>query len=250
VRREETFSVVDHVVIDVELPAGSVLLRTGDVGRVTVSIDSSGADSFDLGQVGDNIGIRATRRGRSARIVVDAPTGTDVNVKGASVDISARGAFGALRIRSVSGEVVADDLVRADVSLASGDTRIDLVRHDATFNATSGDVAVRSVGGRLVATLTSGDLHADDVGSDVESQSASGDITIRHFGGSSATLRTVSGDIRLGLPSGIRVEPQISTLSGKVVLPQPAASTPDADRRPVRLRLNSVSGDIRIERAG
>jgi hypothetical protein len=58
----------------------------------------------------------------------------------------------------------------------------------------------------------------------------------------------VSGDIAIGLPGGIRVEPDISTLSGRTKLPSrpPAATT--EPRRPVRVRLRSVSGNITIER--
>ena len=178
------------------------------------------------------------------------PTGTDVNIKGASVDVSSQGALGTLRVRSVSGDVRADDLVRAEVSIASGDTRLELVRNDATVKATSGDVFVRAVGGRLIATLASGDIQADDVAGDAEVETASGDVTIRRCTGSAVTVRTVSGDIRLGLPAGIRVDPEISTMSGKVTLPEPPSTAADDQRRSVRIRLRSVSGDIRIERAG
>ena len=249
-RRDESFTVGQHVVLDVELAAGSILLRTGSAEIVSISIDASAAEGFDIGQIGDNITIRASRRGRSARVVAEVPTGTDVNIKGASVDVSSQGALGTLRVRSVSGDVRADDLVRAEVSIASGDTRLDLVRNDATVKATSGDVFVRAVGGRLIATLASGDIQADDVAGDAEVETASGDVTIRRCTGSAVTVRTVSGDIRLGLPPGIRVDPEISTMSGKVALPDPAPSSPAEQRRSVRVRLRSISGDIRIERAG
>ena len=152
-------------------------------------------------------------------------------------------------MRSASSDVEAEDLVRIDVSVASGDARIDLVRNDATFNATSGDVVVRSVGGRLSATLASGDLRIGDVGGDAEVGTASGDVVIGRCDGSSIAVRTLSGTIRLGLPTGIRVEPELSTMSGKVILPQPAAPSSTTDRRSVRVRLRSVSGDIRIDRA-
>jgi hypothetical protein len=250
VRRDEQFTVEQHVVVDVELPSGSILVRSGVVGTVTVSIESSAPDFVDIGQLGDNISVRAGRRSRSARIVVDAPTGSDVNVKGASVEVATRGALGALRVRSASGDIAAEGLVRAEVSLASGDARFELVRNDASFNSTSGDVVVRSIGGRLAATLTSGDLHIGDLAGDVEVQSASGDVTIRRCDGASLNIRTLSGDIRVGLPAGIRVDPEISTMSGRVSLPEPAESRPDAtaERRPVKVRLRTVSGDIRIER--
>jgi hypothetical protein len=249
VRRHEQFAVEQHAVVDIELPAGSILLRSGPSGIVTVSVDSSNADHLEIAGIGDTVSIRATRRGRSAKLAIDAPIGTDVNVKGASVDVQARGALGALRVRSASGDVVGDDVVRADISVASGDIRLDLIRSDATFKATSGDVRVSSIGGRLGATLASGDLQVEEVSGDADIETASGDVTIRRCLGGAVTVRTVSGDVRVGLPSGIRVEPEIRTMSGKVTLPDPAARQSGGERRPVRLRLRSVSGDIRIERA-
>jgi len=248
VRREETFPVSGQAVIDVELAAGSLLVRAGTTGSVAVSVEASDADRFDIGQLGDTIALRTPRRGRSARVVVDAPVGSHVTVKAASLDVSARGALGTLRIRSASGDLEADDLVRADVTLASGDCRVGLIRDDATFSTTSGDVAVRSVGGRLSVTAVSGDVSVDHVQGDVEAQSTSGDVTVRRCDGSAVSVRTVSGSIRLGLPSGIRVEPELATLSGRVTLPDPAAPASDAPRRTVRVRLRSVSGDLAIER--
>lgn len=248
-RRHEQFAVEQHAVVDIELPAGSILVRSGPSGAVTVSVDSSNADHLEIGSIGDTVSIRATRRGRSAKLAIDAPIGTDVNVKGASVDVQARGALGALRVRSASGDVIGDDVVRADVSVASGDIRVDLIRSDATFKATSGDVRVNAIGGRLGATLASGDLQIDEVSGDADVETASGDVTIRRCLGGAVTVRTVSGDVRVGLPSGIRVEPEIKTMSGKVTLPDPAQRKSDGERRPVRLRLRSVSGDIRVERA-
>jgi hypothetical protein len=249
VRREESFAVEGHVAISVEVPAGSLLLRAGAPGVVAVSIDSGGADAFEVSQLGDSIAIRSGRQGRSARMVIDAPVGSDADVKGASLDVSTRGPLGALRVRSASGDVLADDLVRVDLSLTSGDCRIDLVRDDATLNTTSGDVVVRAVGGRLVAALASGDVSAEHVEGDVDVKTASGDVRLRKCDGSAIAIRTVSGDIRVGLPSGIRVEPELSTLSGRVSLPQPAPSAPDAPRRTVKLRLRSISGNLTIERA-
>ena len=253
-RRDESFEVDQHVVIDIDLPAGNILVRAGASGVVSVAIDASTPESMEVAQIGDNITIRAGRRSRSARIAVDAPVGTDVTIKGASVDVAARGALGALRLRTASGDVSADDLVRADITLASGDARLDMVRHDAAITTTSGDITVGSVGGRLSVSLASGDLRAETVTGDVEVETASGDVTIQRCNGSAVAVRSVSGDVRLGLPSGIRVEPEISTMSGKVNLPDPAG--PDRSghaagtvRRPVRVRLRTVSGDIRIERA-
>jgi hypothetical protein len=249
VRRDQSFAVGQHAVIDLELPSGSVLVTVGQSGTVSLSIDGSTPDAFDISQVGDSIAIRAKRRGRSARLAIGVPVGTDVNVKGASVDVVARGALGGLRVRSASGGVQADDVVRADVALSSGDARFDVVRDGADFRATSGDISLGRVGGRLAASLSSGDIRIEELGGDGDFETSSGDVSVRRYAGSSVAVRTVSGDVRIGLPSGIRVEPEISTLSGKVSLPSPTADTANADRRTVKVRLRTVSGDIRIERA-
>jgi DUF4097 and DUF4098 domain-containing protein YvlB len=246
----ESYTVGQHVVVEIDLRAGSVLVTAASSGTVWVSVDGSTPDTLDITQLGDTIAIRATRRSRSARIAVDVPVGTDVTVKGASVDVVARGALGALRVRSASGDVRADDVVRADVTVASGDTRLEVVRDGADFRATSGDISVGRVGGRLAASLSSGDINIDELGGDGDVETASGDVTIQRYGGGSVAIRTVSGDVRVGLPAGIRVDPEISTLSGKVSLPAPADSPASGDRRPVKVRLRTVSGDIRIERAG
>jgi hypothetical protein len=254
VSHDQSFTVGQHAIVDIELPSGSVLVtadRSGAdrSGMVSLSIDGATPDAFDISQVGDSIAIRAKRRGRAARLAIDVPVGTDLNVKGASVDVVARGAIGALRVRSASGDVRVDDVVRADVALASGDTRLEIVRDGANFRATSGDVTLGRVDGRLTASLASGDIHVDELGGDGDFETASGDVSVRRYTGASVAVRTVSGDVRIGLPSGIRVEPEISTLSGKVSLPSPATSVATEERRPVKLRLRTVSGDIRIERA-
>jgi len=91
--------------------------------------------------------------------------------------------------------------------------------------------------------------YARDGSINVSNAPASGDVVVRQYAGASVAVRTVSGDVRLGLPSGIRVEPQISTLSGKVDLPAGTGELTTGERRVVRVRLRTVSGDIRIERA-
>ena len=252
-RHDQSFAVGPHVVLDIELHGGSVLLTAGQSGTVSVAVDGSTPDTLDITQIGDSIVIRATRRSRSARLVVDVPVGTDVSVKGASVDVVARGALGALRVRSASGDVRADDVVRADVTLASGDTRLEVVRDGADFRATSGDITLGSVGGHLSASLASGDIQVEELGGDGDVETSSGDVTIRRYSGASVAIRTVSGDVRVGLPSGIRVDPEISTMSGKVSLPTTpttlGAGASSVERRGVKVRLRTVSGDIRIERA-
>ncbi|MCU1393309.1 MAG: uncharacterized protein JWM34_1737 [Ilumatobacteraceae bacterium] len=249
-RRDERFSVEGHVAIEIDLASGNVTVQAGASGVVSISAEMNGSGDVDVSRMGDMINVRQSRKNRSGRVMIDAPVGTDVTVRGTSVQVSARGALGMLRTRMSSGGLEADDLVRLDTSLSSGHVRVGTVRDEALVSSSSGHIVIRSVGGRLEATSSSGDVRIDRASGDVEAGTASGSVAIDRCDGSTIAVRTVSGNIRVGLPSGIRVEPEISTMSGKVRLPDGSPAAVTGERRPVRLRLRSVSGDIRVERAG
>ncbi len=253
-RSELRFNVGERANVDVDVAAGTLELHVGPVGIICVSFDVANDDDLSITQIGDTVSIveksRWISRGRQSRIVVQVPHRSDLSVKAASLDVITRGPLGSVRCRSASGDVEVDVVDRIDVSTASGDVRVGTVNGNAGFNTTSGEIKVRALSGRLTAQLTSGDLAADVVGAGVQVGTASGDVRIGRCDGSDIQIKTVSGRIRLGLPAGIRVDPEIATMSGKVSLPKPAPSLiePSAERRSVRVRLRSVSGDIRIDR--
>jgi len=257
-RSEQQFAVGERSYLDVDVGAGSLQVQTGLTGAVKVTIESPRADEFDVTQIGDTVSIRENSRwrsgGRSVRIVVEVPVRTDLTVKAASGDVVLRGSFGGVRCRTASGDLQIDEVDRLEVSTASGDVRVVRINGDAGFSTASGDVTVNSLHGRLTASLASGDLTADVVGAGMDVGTASGDVTVDRCDGNDINVKTISGNIRLGLPAGIRVEPEISTMSGTVSLPGAAAAAAAGDatepRRTVRVRLRSVSGDIRIDRAG
>ncbi len=240
--------------LDLRVPSGTVEVRIGDAGHVLMSLDSPSADEFDVSALGDTIVVhypsRWTMRGRSCRLVMTVPAGSDVAVECASAEIRLAGPLGAVRARTASGNIDVGDTVRLEVSTASGDVTTGDVLSDARVTTISGDCAMRTIGGQLEATLTSGDLRVDRCAGDLHVATTSGSARVGHCGGSEVSMRSVSGDVRLGLPSGVRVSADISTVSGRATMPEPARSGDDGgERRHVRLRLKTISGDIRLERS-
>jgi DUF4097 and DUF4098 domain-containing protein YvlB len=218
-----------------------------------VSIAGDHTEDWELGQLGDVISLRPGWgwRSRSARVLVDAPTGTTIDVRTASADVSLTGSFGRVRVRSVSGDLRAQEVGELDATTASGDVSVDRVTADATASTVSGDIVCGAVAGRIVANTASGDLRVRQVGGDVRVGTTSGDVRIECCDGSDIAVKCVSGNVELGLPTGIRVEPDVSTMSGRVRTPTPApVTTPAGGRRLVHVNLRSVSGDITIDRAG
>jgi DUF4097 and DUF4098 domain-containing protein YvlB len=250
--RSERWEVGERPFLDVRVPVGTIEIYAADAGVVQLSIDAADADDFEIFRAGDRISVRHPSRwrmrGRSSRVVAQVPEGSDVEVNSTTGEVRLMGRLGVVRVHTASGGIELGDATRIEVTTASGQFSCGEISGDATISAVSGDCTVRAVGGRLEATLTSGDLRVGDCGGDVAVGSTSGDVRVARCGGADIVVRSISGDVRVGLPSGIRVEAEISTLSGRATLPDPAPASDHAERRPVRLHLRTVSGDIRVER--
>jgi hypothetical protein len=249
--RHEQWSVGEHPSLDIGVPVGLVEVRTGDAGIVQVALESPAAADFEISCIGDRVSVRHpsrwSMRGRSCRLTVTVPAGTDVTVDSASAEVRLSGRLGDVRIRTASGDTQVDGARRVELATASGEIECGTVEGDASITTVSGNCSLKSVGGRVDARLTSGDLRVDACSGDLTVVSTSGSARVGHCGGSDIVLRSISGDLRLGLPSGIRVDADIATVSGSAHLPEPTSY--DGERRPVRLRLKTVSGDIRLERS-
>lgn len=250
--REEKWAVGEHPTLEVNVPVGLVEVHVGEAGSILLTLDSISAAEFEISKTGDRVAVRHPSRwsirGRSCRVNVTVPAGTDVFIDVASADVRLSGRLGNVRIRSASGGIETDDSARLEISTASGDVSAGAVDGDVSISTVSGDCSLRTVGGSVDATLTSGELRIDRCGGDVSVRSTSGSTRVGHCDGSEISVRSISGDVRMGLPSGIRVEADVSTVSGKASLPEAAAPSV-GERRAVRLKLKTVSGDIRIVRS-
>lgn len=251
-RRSERFEVGDRALVDVRLPSGLVDVRTGPAGAIEIVVEAADPDSFDIALVGDTVSVRPPSRwglrGRTSVAVV-APEGCELELSTTSADVRVIGRFGATRVRTTSGDVEVHSVDRLELGTTSGDVRVRAVQGDASVTTVSGDARVGTVGGRVQGSAVSGDLHIDHVGGDVRFGTTSGDVRIDRCDGSDIALKSISGDLHLGLPPGLTVEADLSTTSGRANLPEPAPPSADgAPRRSVRLALRSVSGDLTIQR--
>lgn len=253
--RDETFAVTGPATVSVTVKSGSVDVRSAATDRVRIVIKGDDVDSWQVSQLGDSIALEPERRSawrvRTVRVLVEVPDATDLTVSTASADVQVVGTLGQVRVKTASGAVRTDAVEHLDVQTASGDTHAGGIDATAEFASASGDVFVERVGGRLSVTTASGDVTVSHAADDVEIGSASGDVRVEHYDGDDITVKTISGDVALGLPAGIRVEPDIRTLSGRTTLPEPRPTpqaSADVPRRVVRVGLRTVSGDIAVRR--
>jgi DUF4097 and DUF4098 domain-containing protein YvlB len=249
------FRVIGSPDVDVDVRSATVVIDRGGPGIVTVSIEGKNADDWEVAQSGDTISVRDEHSGwRSrggAKVRVSTPDGAAVRVKTASGDVTVGVATGRTQISTASGDIRVAIAEALAVSTASGDVSIDRVTTDVAVKSASGDLTATAIGGGLEASTASGDVRVSVVAGDVRVNTASGDVRIARFEGAVFSANTVSGDVTLGVPAGRAACLDVKTLSGDVVLPERRAThdDPAAPRPTVDIRVKSVSGDFRLQRA-
>ena len=248
------FPVGDRPEIVVAVFSTDVTVVEGVDGVIGVEVKGADreVDLVDVVHTGDVVSIRAHRGGggalpggvppvqrRAASTAVSARTAsgdlrlsfpiTDVEIDVASGDVHLTSLSGRGRIKSTSGDITIGDVAGGiRISTASGDVRIEGVDGDGSIHTASGDVSFGSVHGSL------------------EVKTASGDVRIRRFSGVKLEGGAMSGDFDIGLVSGMAIEADIQTRSGRFRNLVPSTSKKDEPTISATMRLKTMSGDITL----
>jgi hypothetical protein len=178
-------------------------------------------------------GVRA-----EATVRAEIPTDAQISYEGVSADLTASGFSGTQLYRTVSGDLVLDQL--------AGEIQV---------TGVSGDVSVRADAPiRLRANTVSGDLSAFGPGFDeLRVVTVSGDVELEGTlrGGTQHRVETVSGDLSIGTTGGLTLE--VRGLSTDVEVSLPHRSEGSRDRRryivgdgAAGLLFSSMSGDVSV----
>jgi Putative adhesin len=254
-------------------PAGMITIEAGEGNRTTVeleplrdddatreaieraTVEAYGNDvTVEVGELkGFGIGAISIAFGRTPQvgIRIRCPEGAELDCTTASANLKASGRLGDVEAKSASGDVSVDAVTALRVQSASGDVRAAVVDGEARIQTVSGDVRLGPVMGAITATLVSGDFQADEGQSDVAVKTVSGDQRVDAVRQGQIKLQSVSGDVRLGVRPGTRLQIDASSTSGDI------SSEFDVTDRPseqpsgleARLQVKTVSGDVDIVRA-
>lgn len=190
--------------------------------------------------------------GREPRIRIDVrvPHGSDVSFKTASAEVRATGTYGTVHGKSASGDVTIEAATEVRVDSASGDVQADNVTGDAKLKTASGDVRLGRVGGSLSAQVVSGDVTARTVANGAFVQGVSGDVELDAVHQGDVEVKTVSGDVVVGIEKGSRVHVDVATVSGDLRSSVELSDSPTDGEGPyVDVRGRTVSGDFVVSRA-
>jgi DUF4097 and DUF4098 domain-containing protein YvlB len=270
-----TFETPGAVRLNLAIPAGRIEIETADVQETHVELEALSDSARELlGETridsrerpgGHEVIVEVPQRtsfflgfGRGAefRLRVACPDGADLDIRTKSADVQARGRYGAVEIKSASGDLSIDEAQEVRVKTASGDVALDTVHGVAHVQSASGDLSVQRVGGDATVQLVSGDLWIRDAGASVHANTVSGDHRLDAVVSGSVEVQTVSGDVLVGVRRGSRVYIDANTISGSTNsefelsdAPAEDPGTESDDAPMVELRIKTVSGDVNVVRA-
>jgi DUF4097 and DUF4098 domain-containing protein YvlB len=252
--RIETFDVEESPSFDLATNAGDIVVKEWDEPRVRIVLsgDTDLVDGATIDVTTDLITVhsRDTRKrlfGKRVHITVTTPGGGSVRARVGAGAVRIRAAMQEISIDSGAGDIRVDENVGdVKVRVGSGDVSLPEVAGDADIQSANGDVRVRSVDTVRVSTAA-GDVRLENVERSARVKSASGDITIQRFAGNDLDVRTMSGDVRIGLIPNLEVKASIKTLSGDFrnrITPSPGDRIGSAT-----LSVSSFSGDVTLNTA-
>ncbi len=268
---KKSFSTPDPITLYVELGAGHLKALATETGDAEVEITGPQAEDFSVTMSGSQLSVVAPHgrffgRGDSHQVKVTVPQGSGLVTKMGSADASTEGTLGVVKMKTGSGDIDIDRAegtviiesgsgdvkayeLGADVRIKSGSGDIDLgdVRGTTGISTGSGDVVLGLVHSPTVIKTGSGDLQVKRSEADVSLTTASGDLTIGVAPRGKVTAKNVSGDVRVGIPTGTPVWTDISTVTGSVRSTLASVGKPADGQDYVELRATTVSGDVHLQ---
>jgi DUF4097 and DUF4098 domain-containing protein YvlB len=258
----QVYDTPDGLEVAVHVGTGDIDIDVRDTATTTVEIEGYDADApptvrCDPAPGGGHrltIEYRTKKKwfavGRGLDVHLVVPTATTVEGSSGAADLDAKGSLGALSFKTGSGDLRFED-VSGDVDLtcASGDIEGRSVGGHLGFKGASGDIDVATVGAGATVRSASGDIRIGRLDGSTIITVGSGDVTLRHVGPGSVNVRAISGDVEVGVQAGLGVWLDVSSTSGDVHSALESGGAGGGDAPDLELTLNTVAGDITIDRA-
>ena len=280
--RHHSFETPSPTRLRVEIPNGQIVVTAADTGTTDIDLTAPHGDSgalawvadAEIAQVGDEIVVRGPKVSLSlfrswgpieARI--RAPLGSDAHLSIGAGGIETSGKLGKLTANTGAGSVKLDDCDDArahtgagnveigavsgsvDTKTGAGKVTVAKVGADAHIVTAAGNAKVGDIAGSARFTTAHGNIEVDRAGDNLELFTASGNVEVHRADHGRVRAKTVSGRVRVGVPSGVSALLDISTLSGRVHSDLAATGEPGAGEAHVELILSTVSGNVNVSRA-
>jgi hypothetical protein len=197
-------------IVDISNVAGTIEVTGWDRNAVSVHGElGEGVERVDVTSQPGHTSIKVVlpdsghHRNGEARLKVQIPQGSELDVSAVSADVTAMKVLGTQRLQSVSGEISAE-----------------LAQADAEIKNVSGDITLHGHGqpANVHLSTVSGDVKIEHAAGDLDVGTVSGDVKGSLDGTRSLRVRSTSGDVTFTgkLAHGVNVD--VESISGELAL--------------------------------
>jgi DUF4097 and DUF4098 domain-containing protein YvlB len=267
---DHRFDTPQPVDLFVEIGRGLVDVTATETTESRVEIAGRDAEQVSVRYDGRQLSVVGPRQrgglfGADNRLDVriTVPTDSDVVVRTGSADITVRGRVGTAQAKSSAGDLhletatgpvlvesgsgdihigTAGDALK--VKSGSGDVVIGDSAGTTSISTGSGDVRVATSRAQTVVKTGSGDLEVGDSTHEVSLSTGSGDLVVSRARSGRVSAKGASGDVRVGIPAGVPVWTDITTITGQIRSNLNGAGRPEDGAAHVEVRARTVSGDV------
>ena len=249
-------------------PASQPPWNVGIGGLLTLWGQQTGTTPLDeltaeavRGTVIDLIGRRLTVRApreyplRTVPLIiqVNAPSGSSINARGGSADVTITGVSASVDAATGSGQVRAQRCTGAvRIRTGSGGVWVGTVLGRLQVRTGSGQIDVINLEGTEdsgTVQTGSGDVRLGTVKHDVSARTGSGDLTVADACAGGLELTTGSGQLRVGIHPGVLAELDVSSGFGHARSDLPVGGPPAEGKVALRVRARTGSGDALVTSA-
>ncbi|NND01412.1 MAG: DUF4097 family beta strand repeat protein [Acidimicrobiia bacterium] len=253
--RRELFTVSGTLTFELVTGSGDVEVLSSGRDELFVELRGGPEEDYTVELNGSDLVVRpptkrsGKRRFASTDIKLFVPSRASGEIRVASGDVVIGTELHELTVATASGDIRVDASIARDFSVktASGDIKTREIGGHVFVATASGDVTVEDVGGDLTFNSASGDLRVGTIAGMVEVKGVSADVSIDAVAGHTVRARTLSGDVRLGIPPGRTVDLDMQTLSGEVVNRLSKSGGDPGPNTPLALSVKTVSGNLKLD---
>jgi DUF4097 and DUF4098 domain-containing protein YvlB len=216
-------------IVDISNVAGSIDVTGWDRNAVSVHGQlGEGVERVDVTSEPGHTTIKVVlpdsghHRNGNARLKVQIPQGSELDVSAVSADVTAMKVSGIQRLQSVSGEISAE-LAQADAEIKDVSGDITLHGHGQPANVhlstVSGDVKIEHAAGDLDVGTVSGDVKGSlDGARSLRVRSTSGDVSFtgKLTGSPTVDVESVSGELTLKASADGGFSYELTSFSGEI----------------------------------
>ncbi|MEV5936401.1 DUF4097 family beta strand repeat-containing protein [Streptomyces sp. NPDC052079] len=276
-----SFDTPEPISVTAHVYSGSIRFTAGDRTDTVVAVeprdpkrdqDARVVEQTEVSYANGTLTIRTPKAnlvGRSGTVdvTVELPTGSHIEVSGASAQVLGEGRLGEVRLKTSAGDVRLDttgplqlsaahgsitvDRVEgmAEITTNSGHLRIGVVDGPAVLKNSHGSTTVDAVTGELRVNGVNGGVDIARVESSVTGTTTNGHLRVNDVARGTVHLETSNGQIEVGIREGTAAWLDVSSKRGQVRNTLSSSDAPEETEETVRVHARSNWGNIDIRRA-